>query len=533
MVGTTLLASLLVVAVVGVLLVQQLGRGLVDGSVRQAVALAETGLAGAQRQLETLDTPTTADLQRLQQQLAAPALSSGLYVPIISSADGTVGDTTDRAVRAQVPAELVETVRRDGTLAYAFASVGADVVPAGVERQSGERPFLVVGGQLSDLAGSRYDVFFLFPLDAAAESYALVRRVVAAAGLALVGLLVLVAYLLSRQVVTPVRAVALSAERIAGGLLGERVPASGEDETARLAQSFNAMAAGLQAQIRRLEELSRLQQRFVSDVSHELRTPLTTVRMAADLLHESREDLDPPTARAAELLQRELDRFERLLADLLEISRFDAQAAVLGREPVDVADLVRDTRSALAGLAHARGSEVDLAAVPEEPVVADVDRRRVERVLRNLLSNALEYGEGRPVQVALAADDDAVEVVVRDAGRGLSAEERARLFDRFWRADTSRRRTSGGTGLGLSIALEDVRLHDGTIDVWGEPGQGASVRVTVPRRAGSVPGAPLLPLGPVAPGEAPPVPPPPSGEEGSGDVAEAAGAVGVEVGGRE
>jgi len=130
------------------------------------------------------------------------------------------------------------------------------------------------------------------------------------------------------------------AERLAAGKLEERMQVRGTDDLARLAVSFNKMASNLQRQIRRLEELSRLQRRFVSDVSHELRTPLTTVRMAADLLHESRDQFDPISRRSVELLQNELNRFEELLADLLEISRFDAGAAALDLEDVDLRDIV-------------------------------------------------------------------------------------------------------------------------------------------------------------------------------------------------
>ena len=152
------------------------------------------------------------------------------------------------------------------------------------------------------------------------------------------------------------------------------------------------MARNLQSQIRRLEELSRVQRRFVSDVSHELRTPLTTVRMAADVLHDSREDFDP-TARSAELLQTQLDRFEELLADLLEISRFDAGAAVLDAEPVDLRMLRAGWWTArVAGRAQGPGV---VTLFPDTPGVAEVDTRRIERILRNLVVNAIEHGEGR------------------------------------------------------------------------------------------------------------------------------------------
>jgi two-component system sensor histidine kinase MtrB len=255
------------------------------------------------------------------------------------------------------------------------------------------------------------------------------------------------------------------------------------------------MAANLQLQINRLEALSRVQQRFVSDVSHELRTPLTTVRMAADLLYESREGFDPATARSAELLQNQLDRFEALLADLLEISRFDAGAAVLDAEPVDMRALVDRVIEVAAPLAERKGCELRIVA-PDESCLVDADARRIDRVLRNLVLNAVEHGEGRPVDIAIGCSDEAVAVAVRDHGVGLRPGESSLVFNRFWRADPARARSIGGTGLGLSIALEDVRLHAGWLQAWGAPGDGANFRMTLPRTPDSQLTESPLPLEP-------------------------------------
>jgi two-component system sensor histidine kinase MtrB len=229
--------------------------------------------------------------------------------------------------------------------------------------------------------------------------------------------------------------------------------------------------------------MSRLQRRFTSDVSHELRTPLTTVRMAADLIFNSREDFDPAVARSAELLQAELDRFESLLAELLEISRFDAGFAALDAEPTNLAPLLERVVERLATVAERARVTVALD-VPADPVVAEVDVRRIERILRNLIGNAIEHGEGKPVKVRLAAREGAVAITVRDYGVGLKAGEEKLVFNRFWRADPSRARQTGGTGLGLSISVEDARLHRGWLEAWGAPGQGAQFRLTVPARAG-------------------------------------------------
>jgi two-component system sensor histidine kinase MtrB len=241
------------------------------------------------------------------------------------------------------------------------------------------------------------------------------------------------------------------------------------------------MASNLQRQIRQLEELSRLQRRFVSDVSHELRTPLTTVRMAGDVLHDARADFDPVTSRAAELLQTALDRFETLLADLLEISRFDAGAAVLDAEDVDLVDVARrvaDTTSALAAQRHTRVVVHD----PGHPCPAEADVRRVERIVRNLVTNAIDHAESSDVHLYVGGDDHSAAIAVRDHGIGLAPGESAMVFNRFWRADPARARTSGGTGLGLSISLEDTHLHGGWLQAWGRPAEGAQFRLTLPRR---------------------------------------------------
>ena len=318
-------------------------------------------------------------------------------------------------------------------------------------------------------------------------------------------------YLLTRQVVAPVRMARQVAERLAAGRLQERLRVTGEDDLARLATSFNQMASNLQRQIRQLEELSRVQRRFVSDVSHELRTPLTTVRMAGDVLHDASGSFDPVTRRASELLQAELDRFENLLVDLLEISRFDAGAARLDVEDVNLGDVVRRVVESTRVLADQRGVTVEVVDAPE-PCTTQADVRRVERVVRNLVHNAIDHadpgnGDEPRVVVRLGVDDNAAAVAVRDYGVGLQPGESAMVFNRFWRADPARARTSGGTGLGLSISLEDTHLHGGWLQAWGRPGEGAQFRLTLPRRAGAALRRSPLPLEPFDAGPVPaPVP---------------------------
>jgi two-component system sensor histidine kinase MtrB len=273
------------------------------------------------------------------------------------------------------------------------------------------------------------------------------------------------------------------------------MPVRGADELAALATSFNEMATSLQDKMNALEDLSQVQRVFVSDVSHELRTPMTTIRFAADVLFASREQFDAPVARSAELLQSQLERFETLLTDLLEISRYDANVAVLDPEPVDICDLARHAADVAQHLAERRGAKIEFR-LPAEPCVADVDRARVERILRNLLVNAVEHGEGKDAVVTVAGDSAAVAVAVRDYGIGLAAGEERLVFDRFWRADPARARTTGGTGLGLAIALEDARIHGGWLEAWGEPGRGSVFRLTLPRTVGAELAGSPLPLAP-------------------------------------
>jgi len=369
----------------------------------------------------------------------------------------------------EVPAALRPFVQA-GQLTYQYTTV------SGV-------PTLVVGTPApSDVAS--LELYLIFPLTSEERNISLIQGILALGGAVLLLLLAGIAALVTRQVVLPVRAAVDVAERFSDGHLEERMPVRGEDDVARLGLAFNDMAASLAEQIAQLEEFSALQRRFTSDVSHELRTPLTTVRMAADVLHAGSEKMNPALRRSAELLVAELDRFENLLADLLEISRHDAGMAELAAEPLDVRLCVRAAMETVRNLVAQTGTEIVLD-LPDERVLVEADARRVERVLRNLLANALDHGEGKPIRVQLRASDTAVAVVVRDSGLGLRPGEAELVFHRFWRADPSRVRRSGGTGLGLAISLEDAHLHGGWLDAWGRPGEGACFRLTLPLRQGA------------------------------------------------
>ncbi|MFF0431777.1 MtrAB system histidine kinase MtrB [Streptomyces sp. NPDC004327] len=489
-VAGTLLMSLGVVLLLGLVVIGQVRNGLLDAKEKAAQSQAAGGFSAAQdRAATTQPAPGEQDGGRagssvnwrstLVEQLASGGQSAFNVVALSLE----TGDTASRGARASgevdpttsIPAELRHSVAQGTNTFQTYARI---------HYTSGKpsEPGLVVGKRLNDADGQPYELYYLFPLTQEGDSLALVKATLATAGLFVVVLLGAIAWLVVRQVVTPVRMAAGVAERLSVNGLQERMKVTGEDDIARLGEAFNKMAQTLQLKIQQLEELSRMQRRFVSDVSHELRTPLTTVRMAADVIHDARADFDPVTARSAELLGDQLDRFESLLSDLLEISRFDAGAAALEAAPIDLREVVRRVIGGAEPLAERKGSRIVVVG-DEQPVVAEADARRVERVLRNLVVNAVEHGEGKDVIVRLAAAGGAVAVAVRDYGVGLKPGEATRVFNRFWRADPARARTTGGTGLGLSIAVEDARLHGGWLQAWGEAGGGSQFRLTLPRTA--------------------------------------------------
>ena len=491
----TMLLAGTVVVIVSMVLFSQIRDQLLDVKRQAAIDQVQAGVVYAQSEVAGIATGDAASvratLARTVNQLLDRGGAAGDFdvVMIYRTGDRDRPATSRRPLYGALPEELRAAVDA-GSQAYKY-----DMVPG----ESGElRPSLLVGAPVTgDAQGAdRIELYYVFPLQQEQESLSLIRSTVVISGVALTLLVAAIGVLVTRLVVDPVRSAAGTAQRLAEGQLEERMAVRGEDDLARLATSFNAMADSLQRQITQLEGLSQLQQRFTSDVSHELRTPLTTVQMAADVLYETREDFPPHVARSAELLRAELDRFEALLTDLLEISRYDAGAAVLDSAPTDLGALVSRVVDGMASLAERHDCELQVTR-PEDGVLAEVDARRVERILRNLVGNAIEHGAGHPVEITLAANRSAAAVTVRDHGVGLSSGEAQHVFDRFWRADPSRVRTVGGSGLGLSISLEDARLHGGWLQVWGQPGAGAQFRLTLPLVAGADLTSSPLPLRPV------------------------------------
>ncbi|MCU1567094.1 MAG: signal transduction histidine kinase [Pseudarthrobacter sp.] len=381
---------------------------------------------------------------------------------------------SDQLTVSVIPPELRKAVQESGKDQY-WAST---VIPVGTE----DRPGIAVGNKVT-FNGTVYELYLIYDLNTAQQTLNEIQSVLWAGGAVLVLMIGAIAWYVTRNVVSPVSHAAMVSEKLAAGQLQERMVVRGEDEVARLGASFNHMAASLQEQITQLATLSQMQQRFVSDVSHELRTPLTTVRMAAEVLYDARDDFDPINKRSAELLYNQVERFQSLLSDLLEISRFDAGVAMLDAEPEDILQVVAHVIEGAAPVAAEYGSEIILSA-PADAIVVEMDARRIDRILRNLILNAVEHGEGKPVTVTVGASQTAVGVAVRDHGIGMAPAEAARVFDRFWRADPARARTTGGSGLGLSIAMEDTKLHNGWLQAWGKKGSGANFRLTLPLRQG-------------------------------------------------
>ncbi|MBD8702444.1 MULTISPECIES: MtrAB system histidine kinase MtrB [unclassified Frigoribacterium] len=426
------------------------------------------------------------ELDSLQNEAQSAILGStsspgGTRIAILRTPGQTTARTIQNIASPDFPADVITSdLRRQvaadtGSLALQSVSLAST--------SGGAAPGIAVGSTLQVPTAGQYELYLVYDLGDAEATLALMQRTLAIGSIALVALIALITYAVVRLVVAPVRVAAETSQKIAAGHLEERIPEKGEDVVATLGRSFNGMADAMQRQISQLAELSRVQQRFVSDVSHELRTPLTTIRLAGDVLYDQREGFSPSAARTTELLHTQVDRFELLLADLLEISRFDAGAVELELERITLVRLVEDGVAEYEPLAAETGSEIEIVARGGY-FETEVDARRVRRIFRNLLGNAIEHGEGRPITVEVDSDPDSVAIAVHDHGVGMTEADAERVFDRFWRADPSRRRTIGGTGLGLAISLEDAVLHGGRIDVWSRPGEGSRFVMTLPRVVG-------------------------------------------------
>jgi two-component system sensor histidine kinase MtrB len=438
-------------------------------------AVQQVGQLTRQNELGEVSGFTTAQVQqRLQERLVAGSGGQPSFKALVlRGADGVATPSDPNIGFKHVPASLADRVTNHSELAYVY-----------IRSPIGPGRMLVVGAPIrideSDVGVQQ--AYFFYPLNFQEETLAKLSNFLLIVGAGLLAAVVILAAISIGRVLKPIQRARDVAEEIAAGNLAARIPqATSQDDFGKLAESFNRMTDNLAQKIGELEHVGSLQARFVSDVSHELRTPLATVRMAADYIHAARTGLPPDAQRAAVLLERELERFENLLEDLLEISRFDAGVINLEPVEVDLSGLLDEVVDALDPIAHGRkvdvGLEVDRSQ--GQPLVA-ADPRRLDRVFSNLVKNAIEHTVEGGVRIWVGRRASDVVVTVADEGEGIPAEDLPHIFERFYRADVHRARTLGGTGLGLAIALENVNLHRGSIDVQSEVGRGSTFTVTLP-----------------------------------------------------
>jgi two-component system sensor histidine kinase MtrB len=492
----TVVLSGIALAIVGGFLSYSIGNGLFSTRLNQVLSESERAAVDVQNTFSASSVTDEISLQTLMNSvvpnLESASTTESRQVALLRTPGQTAVQLLQSPISANldvalIPKDLRVTVRKaEGKLIY--QSIAIPVAGA-------EHPGVVVGAPIEIPLAGKYELYLVYDLNNEQATLDFMQRTLFFGGSILLLMIAAVSYFVTSWLVKPVREAAMVSEEIAEGALDRRLPERGEDVRAVLARSFNRMAESLQQQITKLASVSKMQQRFVSDVSHELRTPLTTIKLAGDVIFNSREKLEPAAKRSAELMHDQIERFQVLLNDLLEISRYDAGAVHADLEIQDINGVVGMAIAGIEPLAVSKGSRIDID-IPSGEADAEIDGRRIERLLRNLLANAIEHGEGKPILVSVGVNDTAVAVSVTDQGIGMSRAEVDRVFDRFWRADPARKRTTGGTGLGLAISLEDTHLHNGWLQVWAKPNEGACFRLTLPRRKGVVFTESPLPLPP-------------------------------------
>ena len=478
---STVLLSLVVTGITGSVLNTQLSAGVKDVNLSSALVEARSTIFTAEYRFLLAQGEKDSVVQKVVDDVISSATTltsneNAREVVFLRSPGNTRENNYEIASNlldpASIPSTLSERVRKNPDPVYQYTNM---IYLTGTKIKG-----LAIGQKVQIPNAGQYEMYIIFSLANQEKTLDLISRSLFLGGFILLLLVALITWLVVRQVVSPVREAAMIATEFTAGDFRKRLKVESQDEISTLGLAFNDMAESIEKQIARLENLSRVQQRFVSDVSHELRTPLTTLRMASEVIYSTKETFDPIVARSAELLVAQLDRFEKLLEDLLEVSRFDAEVAVLEAVDFDMVQLVQRCADDLGLVAKERKTQIYVNST--EPVIMiKADIRRVERILRNLLANAIDHSEELQIDVRIVASDHDVAVGVRDYGIGLDENALTRVFDRFWRADPSRARTRGGTGLGLSIALEDARLHNGELEAWGRPGRGSHFVVTLPR----------------------------------------------------
>jgi two-component system, OmpR family, sensor histidine kinase MtrB len=361
----------------------------------------------------------------------------------------------------RLPPDVPARVGR-GELAFAWLDI------AGVPR-------LVVGGLAPGGGPAFYFVRGVAAIQAAIDQ---LRSALLVGSVVLVGLALLTARILARGILAPVEEAGETAERIERGDLQARVPVTSHDEFGTWADRFNRMADTLSETIRRLERAQHQNRRFVADVSHELRTPLTALVAEASIVGEHLDDLPPESRRAAELLVADVRRMRTLVEELMELSRFDADAEHVALERVDLGRLVDSVRSS-----RSPGARF---VAPASAVVVDADPRRLERILGNFLDNAKEHAADAEVEVGIERSEDAIVIAVSDRGPGVPPDRLEMIFDRFTKVDPSR--SGGSSGLGLAIAAEHAALMGGYLLAMNREGGGLRLELVLPSDvAGSLP----------------------------------------------
>lgn len=454
-VGAALLVSALVAVTTYALAERYLVSRRADDAVQQGLAklrFAVQQLPALQADAEAEETPPEVYIADLADSLQARGSQEVL---LITPAGDPIASDFGLDIDS-VPASLARAVQ-GGQVGYAYTT---------------EPPRQLVFG--SPVPGQNLDAYFFSPLGDLDQTLLILLRVLLGVSVAAVLLAILVGNRVSRRVVDPVRRASRAARRVAEGLFKTRLEVQGGDELAALATSFNEMAAALE------ERISR-ERRFAGDVSHELRTPLTTLRASTDFLLDHADSLSPETRRATELLGADIEYLQRLVDDLLDLSRVEAGRVDMLWETLNIADL---TREVIARHTRAGNHEVLMESEdkPEE-LTTVADKQRLERVLGNLVDNALTHGQGRDVTVRIAAANGSLRVSVEDRGPGIPPDAAHRIFERFFKADPARHRGEGsGSGLGLAIARENAHLHGGEIRVYNGRGGGAKFELILPRK---------------------------------------------------
>ena len=463
-------ATLVIVVVFGVIIASQLRTSMFETRKDAILADASLRFSSAQSVFSSSTASSPAQVQESARgalaSLKASAAGAGATNVALLRSEGTTASLRINQIEDEQMHALVT-----GEMRAAVAGGGAQWQSVAIRSADGnkEEPGILVGTQVQLPRAGTHELYILYSLSADQAQVDVVLRVLFLSALPIIVALPIGVFALLHRLLLPVRVTAQAAAKASEGDLDVR-------------RAFNAMTSSLQDTISRYDELAKLQQRFVSDVSHELRTPLTTIRMAEDIVWDNRDDLPAHARRSAELLHDQTERMEQMLADLLEISRYDAASALLDAEDRDLRPIVIRVVEGCRDLAERQGVSVEIIAPVR--VAAEVDERRIERVIRNLVVNAIEHADGTTVTITLATTGSDVACRVRDRGVGMTQEVADHVFDRFFRADTARARTTGGTGLGLAIATEDVAIHGGCLQAYGQPGRGASFLMTLPKKAG-------------------------------------------------